>query len=314
MNIILILFLLVIIVLLIVILYYVFNKNNKINMKTFDSLLPDIFGNKERENEIEQINLVNKNLIYKDINTLLLPPETNEEDNISNSLSGKPIIPLNIFQTWHSKKLPDKMKKCVNSLKLQNPEFKYYLFDDNDCREFIKTHYNECVLKTFDKLKPGAFKADLWRCCVLYTFGGIYLDIKFCCNNNFKLIDLTDDEYFVRDYGDDWAVYNAFIITKPKNHIMLSCIKQIVQNVEMNYYGTSPLDVTGPKMMIKFFTPKEKQKLNRISLKATSNGLYIVYGDDHVIMKNYPEYNLERKKNQINEHYSVLWNQKDIYN
>ena len=36
-------------------------------------------------------------------------------------------IPLNIFQTWHSKTMPPKMTICVEKLKLQNPEFNYYL-------------------------------------------------------------------------------------------------------------------------------------------------------------------------------------------
>ena len=249
--------------------------------------------------EIEEMELENKTLIYNS------PTESSLTTNV---------VPLNIFQTWHSKNLPPKMKECVQSLKRDNPEFKHYLFDDDDCREFIKIHYNESVLDAFDRLKPGAFKADLWRCCILYTFGGIYLDIKFGCNDGFKLIDLVNDEYFVRDYGHEWAVYNAFIVVKPKNHILLSCIKQIVQNVQSEYYGISPLDVTGPKMMIKFFTPVEKRKLSRISLNAKSTHLYIVNGDNKVILQNYPEYKMERKVFQLNDHYSVLWRQQNIYN
>ena len=56
------------------------------------------------------------------------------------------IIPLNIFQTWPSKDLPPKMKECVELLKKQNPRFTHYLFDDNECREFIKNHFNYEVL------------------------------------------------------------------------------------------------------------------------------------------------------------------------
>ena len=48
------------------------------------------------------------------------------------------IIPLNIYQTWHTKNLPPLMKKSVDLIKRNNPSFSYYLFDDNDCVEFIK--------------------------------------------------------------------------------------------------------------------------------------------------------------------------------
>lgn len=239
---------------------------------------------------------------------------TNINENNAPNTKETPVIPLKIFQTWHSKSLPVEMKKCVCSLKKSNPEFEYYLFDDDDCREFIKNHFTDSVLKAFDKLKPGAFKADLWRCCILYVYGGIYLDIKFCCVDGFKFITLTNDEYFVRDYGSELAVYNALMICKPNNYILLNCIKQIVQNVEMDYYGSSPLEVTGPKMMIKLFTPKEKRNLNRLSLKATGDALYIVDANNRVILKNYPKYKTERQNFQINPHYSILWNSHDIYN
>jgi mannosyltransferase OCH1-like enzyme len=253
--------------------------------------------------DIDEMEMLNMSLIENKGNYLT-----------DTGLEKAPVIPLKIFQTWHSKNLPPEMKKCVYSLKKSNPEFEYYLFDDNDCREFIKNHFSGSVLKAFDKLKPGAFKADLWRCCILYVYGGIYLDIKFCCVNGFKFISLTNDEYFVRDYGNDWAVYNALMICKPNNYILLNCIKQIVQNVETEYYGSSPLEVTGPKMMIKFFTPKEKRNLNRLSLKAEGDALYIVDANNRVILKNYSKYKTERQSFQINQHYSILWSSRDIYN
>ena len=54
------------------------------------------------------------------------------------------------------------------------------------CRDFIAKHFSEEVVYTFDKLKPGAYKADLWRYCVMYITGGIYLDIKMCPVNGFR--------------------------------------------------------------------------------------------------------------------------------
>ena len=52
-----------------------------------------------------------------------------------------PVIPMDIYQTWHTKDLPPKMRERVELLKAQNPRFNHHLFDDNDCREFIKTHF-----------------------------------------------------------------------------------------------------------------------------------------------------------------------------
>jgi mannosyltransferase OCH1-like enzyme len=63
------------------------------------------------------------------------------------------------------------MRECVNNLKEQNPEFTHYLYDNQMCRDFIIKHFNDDVVYTYDKLRPGAYKADLWRYRVLYIHG-----------------------------------------------------------------------------------------------------------------------------------------------
>ena len=76
---------------------------------------------------------------------------TNNIPNTNNNL-----IPKKIYQTWHSTNIPIGMYKSIVHLKKINPEFEYYLFNDNDCRKFIRKHYGISVLKAFDRLIPGA--------------------------------------------------------------------------------------------------------------------------------------------------------------
>ena len=121
-------------------------------------------------------------------------------------------IPLQIWQTYETKNLPPNLHKCVNMLKEKHPDFQHYLFDDTDRREFIKNNYPDEVLCAYDALIPGAYKADLWRLCVLYIHGGIYMDIKLQFENNFTLYDFINKEYFVRD--GEKSVYNAFMVVK----------------------------------------------------------------------------------------------------
>ena len=178
-----------------------------------------------------------------------------------------PVIPLNIFQTWHTSELPPKMEACVASMKKDNPEFQHYLYDENQCMEFIRQHFDADVLQAYQTLVPLAYKADLWRYCILYTYGGVYVDVKYKCVNDFKLMTLTDDEYFVLDryhIVDKLAVYNALIVVKPHNEIMRKCIHTIVDHVQSRHVGKDDLDVTGPTMMIEHFTPNQKKKLKRL--------------------------------------------------
>jgi mannosyltransferase OCH1-like enzyme len=241
---------------------------------------------------------------------------------IQENLPTNHIIPLDVYQTWHSKHLPPYMEKCVNKMKKENPEFKFHLYDDNDCREFIQQNYDSDVLYAFDKLTPGAYKADLWRYCILYKKGGIYLDIKYQCANNFKLIQLTNKEYFVLERPGFWepntyGIYNAFIVCKPYNPYLDKCIKQIVKNVKNNYYGYNPLYPTGPGLFGNIFFGDFSKNYEKVK---DFNLFYGMSGKDEIIYKNtlifnsYPEYRNEQKINSNNKHYQVLWLQRNIYN
>ena len=56
-------------------------------------------------------------------------------------------------------------------------ELEYFLYDDDECSQYIKTNFSSDVLTSYNTLIPGAYRADLWRYCILYKYGGIYLDI-----------------------------------------------------------------------------------------------------------------------------------------
>ena len=146
------------------------------------------------------------------------------------------IIPLNLYTCWHTKELPPLMQNNLNGLINDNPEFNVQLYDEDDCREFIQTNFSMDILNAYNALIPCSYKSDLWRFCVLYINGGIYVDIKYQCVNNFKFIALTEKEHFVRDRLEGHT-YTALIITLPKNEILLKCINQIVKNVNNKFYG-----------------------------------------------------------------------------
>ena len=218
------------------------------------------------------------------------------------------VIPLNIFQTWETHKLPPKMTECVEKLKSANPEFSYHLYDDKECREFIKNNFENDVLYAYDTLIPGAYKADLWRYCILYKYGGIYLDIKYYPVNGYKFITLTDKEYFVKDIeASGSGIYNALIICKPDNEILLKCINQIVVNVRERFYGVSSLSITGPLLMKQFIT------LNEPDLELVKTNKLIINLHKKPILQIYDEYFDEQKTFIKIPHYGELWGNRLVY-
>jgi mannosyltransferase OCH1-like enzyme len=222
------------------------------------------------------------------------------------------IIPLKIYQTWHTKNLPLLMKKNVELLKLLNPQFEHFLFDDDDCRNFIKDNFNERVLHAFDSLIPGAYKADLWRYCILYINGGYYLDIKYQCVNNFKFIELSENEQWVLD-NDGSNIYNAFIVAMPQNKTLLACINKIVDNVKSKYYGGCCLDPTGPGLVSQIISQDERKSITLKHLWDIKYGNKFILYHDIAILKMYDGFYDEQNAYKKTHHYSELWGRKKIY-
>ena len=225
------------------------------------------------------------------------------------------IIPLNFYTCWHTKDLPPLMKENYNLLVEQNPEFTHHLYDEDDCRDFIKNNFDDYVLHAYNSLIPCSYKSDLWRYCVLYKNGGIYMDIKYKCANNFKLIALTESEYFVRDRPKHMT-YTALIVVKPENQIMLKCINQIVKNVKDKFYGSSCLSPTGPGLLGSFFSLEEIQQM-KIHFTDTihEDNVYEEYMvfNNILVLKYYKDYRKEQAMFQKKKRYGDFWVEHNIY-
>ena len=245
--------------------------------------------------------------------------QLHKRDKLKNHPS---VIPLNVYQTWTSKSLPIKMQQNVLRLKSENPEFKFHLFDDVDCRKFITDNFHDLVVKCYDKIIPGAYKADLWRLCILYINGGIYMDIKLNCINGFKLIYLTKSEHFVQDRPRSLCripIYNAFLACKPKNPFILAAIYEIVENIQKKFYGDCWLSVSGPVLLGKLALKHNKQLPIDMEHHRTSERCgcgFIRYNKMDIMRTEYPEYSGERKTiyDKINlQHYGQMWREKKVY-
>ena len=239
----------------------------------------------------------------------------NQQKQIIIDTNKEQIIPLNIYQTWATKEMPSNMTKCIEKMKYLNPEFKHQLFDDEDCRQFIQSNFDASVLAAFDKLIPGAYKADLWRCCILYKNGGIYIDIKFECTNGFKLIELIDKEYLVMERCGFWkpgkhGIYNGVMVCKKGSPILLETINKIVKNVEGENYEINPFYPTGPGLLGDLYFSSNNNKYDDFSLFYCHPN--IVYKNT-IVLQPYKEYREEQNQYQTSKHYMEMWYNKNIY-
>ena len=74
------------------------------------------------------------------------------------------------------------MARLIESWKRSGWEYKFW--DDTSAAEFLSLHFPPEVRYAYDSILPGAFKADLFRYCVLLIEGGIYADMDVMLQTN----------------------------------------------------------------------------------------------------------------------------------
>lgn len=260
--------------------------------------------------------LVNKNLRFKRGIT----------DKIDIENGG--YIPKYVFKTGISNydDLNEELVFLFNKIVDENDDFELEYYSDEDSRKFIENNYDHRVLSAYDKLKPGSYKADLFRYCILYKRGGVYSDLSQTIVLPIKeMIDLKNDNlYLVEDRpqpnykGKDKGVIVegiqiSFMASRPKNKIYLDAINEIISNCENNFYGGNPLSPTGPHLFKRILNNyKEDYKIDLVE-----NGKELVYKDTKKVAiinrtKNHYTVNLNQSNNK--KHYTYLWFKNDIYN
>jgi mannosyltransferase OCH1-like enzyme len=139
-----------------------------------------------------------------------------------------------LFQIYHDKsKIPSYI---YDNIRNYASEYTHVVMDDKDIELFLNTYYKSNVLDTFKSLKLGAHKADLARYCILYIYGGLYMDIKV------ELIKPLSEIF--TNYGVVYTVisiakndiHQGIIKSPPNNPLFLSLIDYIVStNNPLNY-------------------------------------------------------------------------------
>lgn len=228
------------------------------------------------------------------------------------------IIPKTIIQTSNSNNIPDLyLYNSIMSFIELNPEYKYFFFDDQDCREFIKCYFSEDILLAYDILVPGAYKADLFRCCYLYINGGCYFDAKTICKEPIrKWINKSLDIILVQDRPHN-AFYNAIMLSTPNHPIILKVINETVKRINERYYGECCLCPTGPRLLWDICHNDVKPYIRFVS-DMTRRSIYAnlnISTNIKIIHTTYKDYynNYSNIHTKVSYGYNHLWNNRCIY-
>ena len=213
-------------------------------------------------------------------------PSSAKEDelyNIDTIDDGK--IPYILHKTGPFSKysIPKAIENAMNrSAKHLCCVIKYY--DDDDCIQLISQNFHPNVLKAYNMLKPTAYKADLFRYCCLYLYGGVYSDIGHEIFQDYQINQDNVDMVLVKDRIDDGhkcRMQISFMATFPLNNFYKYLIEKIVLDILDKKYGSTSLDITGPDAFGKYFS--RYFKINNIENLVNPRDLK---GIDGIIYKN----------------------------
>lgn len=161
-------------------------------------------------------------------------------------------IPNVLVQTYISwDKVPEKTKGMI---KQYSKGYDYKFFDDNQCISFLNKHYGDNFVKAFTSFS-GPHKADLFRYCYLYLYGGIYIDIKTIFKKQLSEIFTNKTHFYtvlsslpesvmrclsvlhpyVNKRGS--GIYQGIIACPPNHPLMLKCLQHMI--TIYNTYGSN---------------------------------------------------------------------------
>jgi len=165
------------------------------------------------------------------INDILLP----QYKNIVNKKVKT--IPKKIFQTYKNKKNIPKI--VFDNIDKYAKSYEYNFYNDEDCEGFLKKYFIPEIFKKFKSMKKGAHKADLFRYCVLYLYGGIYIDIKTELIKPIENIFNKNYNFYTVLSTNSGSIYQGVIASFPFNDIFKRSINFILETknnkIDENY-------------------------------------------------------------------------------
>lgn len=160
----------------------------------------------------------------------------------------------------------------MTKLKSLYSDYDYQLYDDEMCRDTIRSLFGQKVVSVYDSLIPYAFKADFARYCILYKYGGCYFDVSIC--PEFKIEWEESPILYKAPVGSCdglSAIDNGVMLFNDiKHQFLFDAIHGCIKNIKKKDYDIHPLELTGPVMLgklneydikfgqSKYITPKQK--------------------------------------------------------
>ena len=151
------------------------------------------------------------------------------------------------------------------------------------------------------------------RFCLLYIFGGIYIDLKLVLNPINVSFFKKFDYHFAKNRrlgGKSWKIVeNSFLFfKKPGNPLLKKVIERIVDNVKRRDKTSHKLYISGPMLLGEYL--KDLQPTLKFKGQKKPKRKFIYSYNGYNIIDNELENYYQNKNNQK---YWTLWDQNKVF-
>ena len=256
---------------------YVYNNNNidcfKIDCylsNTLDLKIPKKLPNKFKFGEkvsniskciykTDNIKLlgVHKPFVFEKEKCNLLVPEDAKMFHFQN-FNNKKIINYKTNQYYNINfpkivffSVKDKLPNNILNYNIKlNPNYTHKVYNDLDIKNFLINNYDIKFLNFFNKIKKlnnlskqriGPILSDFFRICILFIYGGIYLDSDIELLVNYDEF-IENDADFITTISSNNKLNPHLIICKPNNIIIKDCIEQYKNLFDYNFINNNFYD------------------------------------------------------------------------
>lgn len=229
------------------------------------------------------------------------------------------IIPKNIFQTHKSLEYTNSkknVKEAIQSWKQVN-DFNYYFFTNEQCKQFMVEHFDERTNEAYDKCPFPVMKADMWRYCVIFIYGGIYADSDTILETN--PLFMTDITTYLAITTENKIHFCQWVFSAPpQSPILKEIIDLSVKRVlECNDFTKKHIihETTGPAVfsggILLYLIKNNKQLINKnnnnefkyklnddqtdfIEMGTKDCEKYVHYNDEDLVIFNPTEFHYKK--------------------
>ncbi len=194
-------------------------------------------------------------------------------------LTHRQTIPEKIHQIWiGNDEVPNSVKCYTHTWREQHPHWEYRLWDEMSCKQLIVKDF-PFIEKLYQSLSYNIQRVDLLKYLILYSEGGLYVDLDYECLKSIK--ELIVNEVCIGLEPKSYALFhncqfflgNAFMASNAQHEFFKKLISNLMLNLASeNILGVSNankysqvMKSTGPVMFNEYFRNNNSQYISLIA-------------------------------------------------